>query len=123
MQSVTINLHPLSARVLAAQYGGPVIGPFGKQDCVFDLLASDTRASVGSRREYTSEVTFIVNARYAAYIRDNARVAAMRLFRYDKNLMCWYVKACQSCRVPVKTAIRQWILLFDDAPHSYEDTK
>lgn len=110
MDAVTIKVHPLSARVLASHYGKGAIGPFPRTDAIFDILASDTMANPADCKTYTERVTFIINTPYATRLNQYPLVAAMRLFRYHKTLLCWYVQACQqSCKMPMKTAIRQWL--------------
>lgn len=113
VMSVTIPLHPLSARVLSALYGsqGVVMSP---TDPVFDLLSGKgPTLAATTARDYVAPVNFFINEKLARHVCNHATPIAHRLFRYHKHQMCWYVASQVQARGKgfAKDAIYQWMQL------------
>jgi hypothetical protein len=113
VMSVTINIHPLSARVLSSLYGSEGV-VMCATDPMFDLLSSKGNTlSATTTKEYTAPVNFLINEKLARQLANNPVNVAHRLFRYHKHLMCWYVATQVQVRGrgSAKAAIYDWMQL------------
>lgn len=92
MHIVTIPCHPLSRKVLLAQYGEEPI-TLRNHDPLFDILtATRVRSATARAREaFRSTVDFALDERIAANVNENALQVGMRLFRYHKPMLYWFV--------------------------------
>lgn len=121
VMSVTIQIHPLSARVLASLYGSQGV-VMCSTDPMFDLLSARGQTlSATTTKEYTTPVEFLINEKLARYLSANPIAIAHRLFRYHKHLMCWYVATQVQVRGrgAAKAAIYDWMTLHNITEDDY----
>ena len=120
--SVVLPVHPLSLKVLSAHHGASPIF-LNNHDPLFDLFTgSRCRRSSGPIRDrFTADLTFVVSEDIARHIQANSATISDRLFRYHKEMLCWYVTAMvhakgKGCARP---AINQWMTLHGISEDDY----
>lgn len=92
MLQVAIPCHPMSRKVLLAQYGAEPI-TLENQDPLFDVLTSSRirPTAVKNRAALSSQITFALDDRIAQYVENNGLQIGHRLFRHHKPMLCWFV--------------------------------
>lgn len=115
--------HPLSRKVLLAQYGPEPIA-LKNHDPLFDLMSGSLqRHSAGVRNEHLSAtITFSVSRTIARSLILSPHEIGWRLLRFHKQQMCWY--AVSQVRLKGKgaamPAIRDWLSLHDVEEDEYQ---
>lgn len=95
MLVVNIPCHPLSKKVLLAQYGTEPI-TLDNHDPLFDILNSSLLRppAVKNREHYTAQISFALDDRIAEHVNRHAHQIGHRLLRYHKPMLCWFVMGC-----------------------------
>lgn len=120
---IDIPCHPMSRKVLLAQYGAGVI-TLRSHDPLFDLISgAHPRHSAGVRNEHLScTVRVAVSRPLAKLITLSAHEIGWRLLRLHKQQLCWY--AVSQVRMKGKgaalPAIRDWLSLHDVEEDEYQ---
>ena len=92
MLSVTIPCHPLSRKMLLAQYGQEPI-TLDNHDPLFDVLSAPRVRAVAAknRSALSAEITFALDDRIAQHVAEHAIQIGLRIFRHHKPMLCWFV--------------------------------
>ncbi len=110
MKSVTLAMHPLSRAVLCTQYG---VHPFAIKngEPLFDLLtsASTRKCNPVNLTEFAAKITIILDDRAAIQAERYASRIAQRLYRYHREMMCWYVAGCVAAKAQAKASLANWL--------------
>lgn len=116
MHIVSIPCHPLSRKVLLAQYGEEPI-TLRNHDPLFDILtATRVRNTTAKAREaFRATIAFALDDRIAAHVNENSLQVGMRLFRYHKPMLYWFVLGVYRSRGKgvVWGAIEEFLRLHD----------
>lgn len=122
MLTVTIPCHPLSRKMLLAQYGAEPI-TLDNHDPLFDMLtAPRVRPIVAkSKSALSAEITFALDDNIAAHVSRHAIQVGQRLFRHHKPMLCWFVLGCYRARGKgvVWGAIEDFLALHDVEEDDY----
>lgn len=116
MRQVTIKVHPLSKRVLLAEYGCEPIA-FPNQDFTFNLLKADHSRdrAIQHGLKLTSTIDIVVDDSTARHINRHQIPIGLRLFRYHQQLVCRHADSAARIQGKghIKSAIEQWLSAYN----------
>lgn len=114
MLTVTLPVHPLSRKVLLAHYGAePII--LDNHDPLFDVISSPRLTPVKDLKSLTAQVTFAFNDALAERLAAHAAQIGLRIFKYHKPLLCWFVLGYRRAKGKghAMPSVGDWLALHD----------
>lgn len=115
MRQITIQVHPLTKRVLLAEYGCEPIA-FPNQDFTFNLLTADHRRDRAPQHglKLTSSIALVVDDATARHLARHSISVGLRLFRYHQQLVCRHADSANRIQGKghIKAAIEQWLAAY-----------
>ncbi len=114
MRQVTIQVHPLTRRVLLCEYGAePFIFP--NHDFTFRLLtnAPIRNRAVRNIQKLTSTINLFVDEAFARHIEQNQRSIGLTLLSFHFQTLCRFADSALQIQGygHVKAAIERWLLI------------
>lgn len=108
-------MHPLTRRVLLAEYGVEPIR-IGQRDLLFSMLSfvqlRDRVEMQKINEELTATIDLKIHDALALHLQRVWYMVGAHLFRWHKDMMCRYADTSSRLGRPVKTAIEEWLNLF-----------
>lgn len=109
LEPITIQVHPISARVLHSVYGPQPIS-VDRLDLLFSMLSRGAKGRVKEEQiaELTIPVTLLVNAHLAEKIKRRGAMVGLQLAQFHKDVMCAHTAAAVQHQGEALAAIRDW---------------
>jgi hypothetical protein len=115
MRQIQIPVHPLTKRVLLAEYGCEPIA-FPNQDFTFNLLSADHRRDRAPQHglKLTASISIVVDDTTARHLSRHSVSVGLRLFRYHQQLVCRHADSANRIQGKghIKAAIEQWLAAY-----------
>lgn len=112
MRQISIPVHPLTRRVLLAEYGcEPIVFP--NQDFTFNLLRADHIRDRAQQHGFklTETIEVCIDDATARHIKHHERAVGLRLFRFHQQLICRHADSAFRIQGKgnIKAAIEAWL--------------
>jgi hypothetical protein len=112
MQQIILPCHPLTRRVLIAEYGQePILLP--NRDLLFSLInTTPLRSRVSHERAFevlTSTISLQVHDRLAARLKNSWDAAGFLLLKFHKDAACRYVSTMYGLGQDARPALQDWL--------------